>query len=284
MTVASDVAAEGVGLHTGDRCSIRISPADKPHGIVFHVGESGAPIPANLESVSHRDRQTALAAGSASVGMVEHVLAALAGLEIQHAIIHVAGPEVPALDGSALPFVELIEKAGTKEIAQPAPRCTIPSPIEVQEGQSRLCAYPAERYSISVTVEYPGVGQQSLCVELNPQTFKKEIAPARTFGFAEEARAILASGLAAGASLENVLLVDQGRYSAPLRFPDEIARHKMLDLVGDLSLVGRLFDARIEALRPGHRLNMMLARRIAAALPSDNQRDCPAERRGTREY
>jgi len=198
--------------------------------------------------------------------MVEHLLAALAGMGILHAVIEVSGPEVPALDGSALPFVELIEQAGTRALGEPAPRRKIPSPIVVENGQARLSAHPADRYTISVTVQFPDVGEQKLSLEMTPEAFKKEVAPARTFGFAEEAGAILASGLAAGASLENVILVDRGEYSAPLRFPDELVRHKMLDLIGDLSLAGMPFDAHIEALRPGHRINVQLASAMASAL------------------
>jgi UDP-3-O-[3-hydroxymyristoyl] N-acetylglucosamine deacetylase len=257
---------EGVGLHTGERCAIRISPADERCGITFLVGADRTPIQANADNVGHWKRQTALVGEKASVGMVEHLLAALAGLGILHAIIGVTGPEVPALDGSALPFVELIEQAGTKALGGPMPRMTIPSPIIVENGESRLAAHAADRYALSVTVQYPDVGEQNLSLELTPETFKKELAPARTFGFAEEAKEILAAGLAAGASLENVVLVDRGRYSAPLRFPDELVRHKMLDLVGDLSLVGVPFDAHIEAVRPGHRVNVQLARSIASAL------------------
>jgi UDP-3-O-[3-hydroxymyristoyl] N-acetylglucosamine deacetylase len=264
MTIASPVEAKGIGLHTGENCAVRIVPESQPVGISFVVnGQQIAALPENVR-LSHR--QTGLSNGSASVQTVEHLMAALAGLGISHARVHVSGPEIPALDGSAMPWVELIEAAGIRPIGEPVPAPALERPVSVKGSGGRLRAAPADRYMISVTVNYRQVGKQSVALEITPETFKREIAPARTFGFADEARDVFAEGLASGASFENVLVIHNGGFSSPPRFPDELARHKMLDLIGDLALVGMPLSVEIEAIRPSHRLNVQLARSLLQSL------------------
>jgi UDP-3-O-[3-hydroxymyristoyl] N-acetylglucosamine deacetylase len=270
LTIASPVEVDGIGLHTGEKSLVRIVPESQPVGISFIVGEMQ--IAAVPENVSNSSRQTALSNGMASVQTVEHLLAALGGLGISHVRIYVTGPEVPALDGSAMGWVRLLEAAGTRHIGQPVPAPVLPHAITVEDDAGRLRAAPCDRYLISVSVDYRQVGKQSATLEVTPETFKREIAPARTFGFADEARAVFAAGLASGASLENVLVIHNGGFSSPPRLPDELARHKMLDLIGDLALVGVPLSVEIEAIRPSHRLNVQLARSLAQALHAQRPR------------
>jgi len=264
LTIASPVEVDGIGLHTGEKCLVRMLPESQPVGISFVVGD--VRIAAAPENVTNSSRQTELGNGAASVQTVEHLLAALSGLGISHVRICVTGPEIPALDGSAVRWVQLLEAAGTRDVGRPLSAPVLTDTITVEDSNGRLCARPSERYVISVNVDYRQVGKQSATLEVTPETFKKEIAPARTFGFADEARAVFAAGLASGASLENVLVIHSGGFSSPPRLPDELARHKMLDLIGDLALVGVPLSVQIEAIRPSHRLNVRLARSLAQAL------------------
>jgi UDP-3-O-[3-hydroxymyristoyl] N-acetylglucosamine deacetylase len=284
LTLAEPAEIRGVGLHTGKSCVVTLLPCDEPCGIVFLLGPEGElRVPATVEQVCGSERYTALGVGERQVRTVEHLLAALTGMGVWHAQVRVEGPEIPAMDGSALPFAEAIEQAGTREIgggeslrpdsvgagmaarrAQPPAR--LQSAVRVADEDAHIEAKPASALRLTCTVEYPYVGEQSASFTITPEVFKREIAPARTFGFEHEVSALLSGGLAAGASLENAVLVGPDGYSSPLRFPDELVRHKLLDLLGDLALVGVPFAAEITALRPGNRLNAELARALRAQL------------------
>jgi UDP-3-O-[3-hydroxymyristoyl] N-acetylglucosamine deacetylase len=262
FTLAEPVEAEGIGLHTGEQCAVELRPAPQGGGLVFFCGSDSTPVPALAENVIPAQRRTVLGREGLRIETVEHLLGALAGMRIFHARIQVTGPEVPALDGSALPFVELIEQAGIAPVQNPSPLITPISPIRVSDDgdEAWVEALPGEDYRVSVAVWYAQTGEQKVSLRITPEAFKKQIAPARTFGFEDEVELVLRSGLAAGATTDNVVLIGRGgKMSSPARLENEVARHKALDLIGDLALCGGVLRAHIIACRPGHRLNTRLA-------------------------
>lgn len=281
-TIARAVEAEGIGLHGGRPVRLRLEPA-RSGGRVFETA-CGRTIPATLERVSASARATILStagpsrdpAGAApgvapvSVGTVEHLLAVLYVEGIDHVRIHVDGPELPAFDGSAAPVVALVERAGREALDLPAEPLRLAAPIEIREGDRWLRAEPADAFAIAYEIDYahPAIGRQRLeWSPLDVETFRREIAPARTFGFLDEVEALRAAGQALGGSLQNAIVLDETGIlnGSGLRFPDEFVRHKAIDLLGDLALLGRPLLARVEVEKGGHRLHHALARAIAAA-------------------
>lgn len=268
-TLARAVSADGVGLHSGKPCHVELSPAPSGTGAVFVL--DGAPSVAAVAShVVRWERCVALGNSAGSVYTVEHLLSALHGMGVHDVHITVVGPEVPALDGSALGFVKLIEGAGLRANGR-LRRYHLRSAVWVQEDGRLLIALPSNEFRISCVVDYahPHLGRQFASFRIDPEVYRAEIAPARTFCFEEEIRELRASGLGLGGSEKNALIIGPRGFTSPLIFPDEVVRHKTLDLVGDLSLVGVPFTAHIVAVRPGHRLNVRLARELAAALRAD---------------
>ena len=265
-TLARAVSANGVGLHSGQPCLIELTPAQSGEGVVFAL--EGAPaVTAVASHVVRWERCVALGNSAGSVYTVEHLLAALHGMGVHDVRIRVTGPEVPAMDGSAAGFVKLIEEAGLRPAGR-LRRYHLKSAVWVQEDGRLLIALPSNEFRISCVVDYPHphVGRQFASFRIDPATFRNEIAPARTFCFEEDIKELRAAGLGMGGSEKNVVVIGPRGYTSPLVFPNEVVRHKVLDLVGDLSLVGAPFTADIVAVRPGHRLNVRLARELAAAL------------------
>lgn len=283
FTLAGSVSARGVGLHSGREVTIAFHPAPIHAGIVWRrVDLPGKPAIAAggatgatylVEHVTRTERATTLEANGACVQTVEHVMAALAGLGVDDAYVEVDGPEAPLLDGSALEFGRLLSRAGLREqgVQSPWPRLT--RPVYVQEGDALLVALPASGFTLhyTFTSDHPALGCQfaqfSIGAGESPHAFGprflQEIAPARTVGWLHEVEALRRRGLALGASLDSAVVVDEERLLTPLRLPHEVARHKVLDLMGDLFLVGP-FQARVVALRSGHRHHVALARALAA--------------------
>lgn len=261
-TLKSSVSMQGVGLHTGEPCTMAIEPASADTGIIF-VTPRGE-FPASVENVVDTRRCTRLRSGEADVMTVEHVLAALCGMWIDNAYVRIDGPELPAGDGSALPFVEMIEQAGTEPQPGEPPVIQISGPVWTIDGDRCALALPSSGLRISALIAFdsPMIGEQAASVCVVPEIFKREIAPARTFCTAEEIEALHAAGLGLGGSAENVLVVHRDRYSPGLRFPDEIVRHKIMDMIGDLSLAGGTIAADVTGIRPSHALNVALVRRI----------------------
>jgi len=267
------VSLEGVGLHTGTPSRITFRPAPPNHGLVFRVrGPAGeADIPATVEHAppDHSGaRSTALARGAVRVQTVEHVLAALAGLGITNCLIEVEGIEPPEpADGSVMPYVELLEGAGFAEQGLPAPYYRVPCPILLRQGDAVLEARPDERTVLSFHIEYddPLIGVQQASFEITPEIFRTEIAPCRTFALKRDVSRLQAMGLALGGTTRNALIVDDGRIldDTPLRFRDEFVRHKILDLLGDLTLLGLPIRGHISARRAGHDSNVALVRELA---------------------
>lgn len=275
-TLRGAIGCTGIGLHSGARISMRLLPGLADSGIVFRRTDlPGGPvdIPALFDHVVDTRLNTTLGLpgrAEAAVGTVEHLMAALAGSGIDNAVIEIDGPEVPVMDGSAAPFVFLIECAGI--VAQEAPRRAIEvlKPIRVEEGEGFVTLLPAaaEGLSLEAEIDYPAaaVRRQARAIRLAPHSFKADLAAARTFGFAEEVEALRAAGLARGGSLENAVVVSGARVlnETGLRFADEFVRHKLLDMVGDLALAGLPLQARVVGRRPGHRLNNAALRALFA--------------------
>lgn len=266
-TVARPVGVEGIGLHSGERCAVRLLPARGDSGVMFVCG-SGAEVPGRAEFVGGTQRGTVLESGGARVGCVEHLMAVLYGTGVDNVRVEVEGPELPALDGSAAQWLKLVRRAGMKRLGAARRVGRLQQPVWESHGDAWMLAAPASRgLSLAVVVDFEGTaaGRQTLWLKLTGRSFAQELAPARTFATMEEVEALRAAGLALGGGPENAFAVDADGYSGPLRFPDEVVRHKALDLVGDLALCGRRFSGQVIAVKPGHRVNVALARALSRA-------------------
>jgi UDP-3-O-acyl N-acetylglucosamine deacetylase len=259
------VTVEGSGLHSGVEVTARLLPAGPDTGIRFRRIDIGphAVIPASVEHAVEVERRTELTAGDATVYTVEHLLAAAATLAVDNLYVELDGPEPPALDGSAEPWARAIREGGIREQEAPARIGEIRKPVSLREGDSRYTVSPGDSYRVTATIEFdhPLVGRQSEVAEVDA-TFAVEFAPARTFGLASWKDELQARGLALGAGTHNtVVLTDDGLADdMPLRFPNEFVRHKIVDVVGDLALLGVRLRANVVAERPSHRGNLALAR------------------------
>ncbi|MEB3303365.1 MAG: UDP-3-O-acyl-N-acetylglucosamine deacetylase [Cyanobacteriota bacterium] len=274
-TLAAPVERQGVGLHSGATCRVRLEPSAREG---YWVGWLAAPAEGlqrlSPNQVSDTRLCTALQLGQRHLATVEHLLAALAGTGVSHAELWVEGEEIPLLDGSALPWVEAIGEGGLKPLG-PRTLKPLPAPITRQQGQSFALALPSNQIHLSAAVEYPqaAIGRQVFSLPLTPEAFVAEVAPARTFGFLEQVEQLREMGLIQGGALDNALVCDGERWlNPPLRYADEPVRHKLLDLLGDLALVG-LPLAQVFAYRGSHGLHTALARALEA--PSDEVSPLP---------
>ena len=266
--LAAAVERRGVGLHSGQECLVRLEPGSKQG---FWVGFLDQPErePMLLAPEQVRDTRlcTALDLAGRPLATVEHLLAALAGVGLTQAEIWVDGHEIPLLDGSALPWVEAIAEAGLVDLGPRAPLPALAAPISCQRGESFVQALPSERLLLSAAIEFPqpAIGRQLFSLALSPETFVREIAPARTFGFKDQVEQLRQAGLIQGGALDNALVCDGDHWlNPPLRFDNEPVRHKLLDLIGDLALVG-LPLAQVMAFRASHNLHTQLAAALAAS-------------------
>jgi UDP-3-O-[3-hydroxymyristoyl] N-acetylglucosamine deacetylase len=258
---------QGIGLHSGAEVALTLAPAAPDTGIVFE--RDGEEIPALAEFVVDTTMNTSLGRQGMRVGTVEHLMAALAGSGIDNARIEIEGPEVPIMDGSAEPFVRLIREAGIHEQRSARRFLMIRKPIVVSEGDKLARLTPARgKFSISYTIDFrhPLITDQTCKLELNERSFQREIARARTFGFKRDVERLHSLGLARGGSLANAVVVDDFNILNPegLRFPDEFVRHKVLDAVGDLALLGMPVIGQLTAVKSGHHLNHLLVRQVLA--------------------
>ena len=267
-TLASAVERTGIGLHSGGQARVRLEPSDLPG---YRVGWLDAPGLALVrlapEQVCETQLCTALQLNQRRLATVEHLLAALAGVGITAATILVDGSEIPLLDGSAQPWVEAIAEAGLQSLGDRSTALPLTAPITLQQGQSFATALPSDRLRLGAAIEFPqpAIGRQLFSLELTPQAFVEQIAPARTFGFREQVEQLLAAGLIKGGALDNALVCDGAEWlNPPLRFADEPVRHKLLDLLGDLALAG-LPQAQVFAFRGSHGLHTALAAALASA-------------------
>ncbi len=272
-TLRDTVVFEGVGIHTGRRGRVIVEPAPEHTGRCFVV--EGTEIPARVENVIDTARCTTLGKEGAKVSTVEHLLSALYAYDIDNALIYVEGVEIPILDGSSLPFVEAIEGVGVEKQGAVANLLTLEKTVMVQDRNSTIYASPADAYEVVATTTFEGwdAGTATCGCVLNTSIgYRAEVAPARTFAFNFEVERLLASGLAQGGSLENALIISPPNgFSTPLRLEQEWCRHKILDVVGDLSLLGVRFKMKVDAIRTGHRLNVRLVQALVAHIASGSR-------------
>ncbi len=271
-TLATAAVCAGIGLHTGARVRMVMKPAPVGAGVVFERADldlADTRIEARYDLVRSTELGTTLVNDAgASVSTVEHLMAALAGMGVDDVIIEIDGPEAPAMDGSSRPFVELIRHAGLK--TSPAPRRVIQvlKRVAIEQGARRAEFLPALKPAIDVEIDFDdeAIGRQHYAFEVTPDTFADLIAPARTFGFRRDLDALLKNGLARGGSMENAVVLEDGRVANPegLRFADEFVRHKALDALGDLYLAGMPIVGLYRAFRPGHGLNNLAVRALLA--------------------
>ena len=257
----------GIGLHGGGRVTMTFLPAPPNTGLRFRrVDLEGAPeIEARIENVAETNRSTTLAKGNTRIHTVEHVLATLAGCGINNAVIELDANEPPIADGSAREYCRMVQSAGLVPQDERRNPYTVTSPIELKMGETVMALFPDEGFKLTCTsADKQGRFTQHYSVELSPQTWERELAHARTFCFFEEIEFLIRSGLIKGGSLENAVVIrdDAVLTNEPLRYPEEFVRHKMLDILGDLSLLGRPLCGHLIAVKPGHAANCELVRRI----------------------
>ena len=267
-TIARAAAAEGVGLHTGVYGHIRLVPAPADTGIVFRrIDLDNFQIEAEGHNVARVSYATSLMKQGVLLSTTEHLLAAIFSCEIDNIFIDIDSIEVPILDGSAEPFMQMLEHAGLRKLRRKRRYLKVLRPLEVVEGERRIGIYPADEFRVRCYVDFahPLVGQQEVEMVVSPETFRHLLARARTFCFERDIEPLRSMGLIRGGSLENaIVLTNDGVMNGPLRFPDEFGRHKALDLIGDLALAGLPLLARVEAHKAGHALHTQLVSRLLA--------------------
>ena len=277
-TIRSNVSISGIGLHSGLYTTVQLQPAPAGSGISFVRADlDGLRIPALQASTTALDYATTVGKDDVAVGTVEHLLAAVMACEITDVDIHIDGPEVPIIDGSALPFMHLIDAAGVRTLDAAVAPLRISRPIEVVEGDKVIRMIPADRLILKYKIDFahPAIGRQSFHFDFGHDNFLRKIAPARTFGFMRDVEKLRAAGLARGGSVENcIVLDDRGVTNGALRFKDEFVRHKILDLLGDLALIGRPIVGEITASRGGHAMHS----KFVARLLQENEAIAASER------
>ena len=256
----------GIGLHSGAPVTMRILPAPSGTGIIFRRTDlDGFEVEAVSRNVARVSYATSLMKKGVLISTTEHLLSAFIGLGIDNAIVELDNLELPILDGSAQPFVQAIKKAGIRKQRRPRQYLKIRRELEWREGNKFIAVYPAESYSVSYSINFPHplIGKETFQVELSNGSYLRQIAAARTFGARQDEQAMRNMGLIRGASRENcIVLTQDGIENGPLRFPDEFVRHKVLDLVGDLALLGKQILGKVVADRAGHAMHTALVSRI----------------------
>ena len=268
LTIQRPVQTSGVGLHTAVPSHIRLVPAPADTGIVFRrVDLDNFEIEAHVRNVARVSYATSLMRQGVLLSTTEHLLAALYSCGVDNVYVEIDALELPILDGSSKPFIELLAQAGTRKLRRQRRYIRVVKPLEFSDGDRRIGIYPADEFRVHCFVDYdhPAVGPQEVEMTVDRESFSRELAPARTFGFMKDFSGLQAMGLIRGGSIENAIVLDQDSIlNGPLRFPDEFGRHKALDLIGDLALVGRPLKARIVAHKAGHALHTQLVTRLLA--------------------
>src|SRR5690242_15430113 len=288
-TLRQSTAVSGIGVHSGSPATLTMLPAEADTGIVFvRCGTGGAPdreIRANFRAVTATEFATVLGDATGPLcSTAEHVLAALSGLGVDNAVIEIDGPEVPIMDGSSAPFVEAIDRAGVVTLAAPRRYIRILKPVRVAKGDcfGELRPHPQGfRVELDIDFNHPLIGRQGVALDIEPDTFRRELARARTFGFMRDVAKLWSAGYALGASFENTLVVNETRLLNPegLRFADEFARHKALDAIGDLALAGAPMLGAYRSVRGGHKLNHAVLCALMADRSAWRMVEAPAARR-----
>jgi len=266
QTIRSAAECGGVGLHSGAPVSMRILPAPSGTGIVFRRTDlDGFEIEAVSRNVARVSYATSLMKKGVLISTTEHLLSAFIGMGIDNAIVELDNLELPILDGSAQPFVEMIQRAGIRKQRRPRKYLRIRRELEWRESNKFIAVYPSDTYSVSYSINFPHplIGKETFRVALSNGSYLRHIAPARTFGARQDEQAMRNMGLIRGASRDNcIVLTRDGIENGPLRFPDEFVRHKVLDLVGDLALLGKQILGNVVADRAGHAMHTALVSRI----------------------
>ncbi|MGH7617699.1 MAG: bifunctional UDP-3-O-[3-hydroxymyristoyl] N-acetylglucosamine deacetylase/3-hydroxyacyl-ACP dehydratase [Gemmatimonadaceae bacterium] len=275
-TISRPVSLQGIGLHLGAACQLTFRPAPSGSGIVFlRTDLPGNPrIPARADHAVLTDRRTQLGEDPVAVHTVEHVLAAVAGCGIDDVEIHLDAAEPPIMDGSAAPFVEALIGAGVMDHPGEVEFLTVRNPLTLVDGESTYEVHPSSDLELHITIDFPHatIGRQQASYRVTRETFVKELAPARTFGFLHEVETLRGMGLIKGASLDNAVVLDEnGVLGTTVRWPDEFVRHKALDCIGDLALAGARVRARVTATKPSHRGTVRLVRAMREAMTTDKK-------------
>ncbi len=265
-TIAHSVTVTGTALHAGVPVNMTVSPGKSASGIVFRRCDLNVDIPARYDLVSETRLGTVIGQGSAKIGVIEHLMAAAAGAEIDDLLVTLDGPEPPILDGDALSYLTLLESAGVTEQDQPRTVIKVLKPVTVERGDATASLQPDDRLSYSYDLSFPVLGNQFYVFAFSRAGFRAEIAPARTFGFLSELEALNKMDMAKGASLANTLALDASGVvnRERQRFADEFVRHKILDAIGDMALAGAPLIARFEGKKSGHATNNELLRALFA--------------------
>lgn len=268
QTLSQEITCSGVGLHSGQPVALTLRPAPPDTGIVFirHEAKGVVSMEASIRNLVPTELCTAIRVNGTQIQTIEHVLSALVGLEVDNAYVEVDAGEVPVMDGSAGPFVRLIRAAGIVPQEQPQRFLKITRPIEVKDGDRRVVIVPAPspRITYSIHYDHPLIMKQTYTYDCSVSAFEEDIADARTFGFLKEVEQLWARGLGRGGSLENTVVLSEHEVinDSGLRYPDEFVRHKILDLIGDLALLGAPFIGHLTADRSGHALHTQLVERV----------------------
>src|SRR5215212_1283075 len=285
-TINTSVSISGIGLHSGLYTTVELRPVPAGSGVTFVRADlDGLRIPAVQASTTALDHATTVGKDDVQVGTVEHLLAAIMACGITDVDMHIDGPEVPIIDGSALPFMHLIDAAGVRDLRAEIPVLRLKAPVEIVEGDKSIRIVPAKSLVIKYKIDFdhPVIGRESFHFDFGHDNFLRKIAPARTFGFMRDVEKLRAAGLARGGSVENaVVLDDRGVVNGPLRFKDEFVRHKILDLVGDLALIGRPIAGEITAHKAGHAMHSRFVAKILQVAAA--QTDAAAATIGLRTY
>ena len=271
-TLRRQTSCAGIGLHSGKKVTLSLKPAPADAGIRFCRSDlGGQEVPATVSHVGGINHATGLSRDTVRVDTVEHLLAAFMSLGVDNAVVELNSPEVPIMDGSAAPFIYLIQEAGIKALQAPRQYLKVLRPISVSRGNKRIALYPSDHCKVtySIAFDHPMLRHQARTIRLTEESFVEEIAPARTFGFLEEVEMMRQQGLALGGSLENAIVIgDTGVLNNALRFDDEFVRHKILDVIGDMALLGHPLIGHLVAHRGGHALHAEFAARVL------EERDC----------
>lgn len=270
-TIAQTTSISGIGLHSGHRINLTLRPAEAGTGIVFHrsEGERTVAIEAISANVVDTRLATVLGKNGLTVSTVEHFLAALTAFGIDNLHVDIDGPEIPIMDGSATPFVELLQAAGVQNLERSRKFLAVRKPMTVIDGEKRVSLIPSRFFRITAEIafEHPCIAHQQRSIKFSPELFRKDIAPARTFGFLKEVEYLKANGLARGGSMENAVVIGENSILNPegLRFSDEFVRHKILDSIGDFTLLGYPILGHFKTFKAGHDINHKMVEQILAS-------------------
>lgn len=265
-TLRRPITCAGIGLHSGNKVTLSLKPAAADSGVRFRRSDlGGLEVPGTAQHVGGINYATGLTRDAVRVDTVEHLMAALVSLGIDNVVVELNSPEVPIMDGSSAPFIYLIQEAGVKTLSAPRRYLKVLRPMSLTRGDKRIALYPSDHFKVTYSIAYdhPMLRHQSRTIRLSEDTFVEEIAPARTFTFLKEVEMLRQQGLALGGSLENAIVIgDTGVLNNALRFDDEFVRHKILDVIGDMALVGHPLIGHLVAHRGGHALHTAFAAQV----------------------